>query len=270
MSPCTGATDFFDPINPYVWNIWPPYENDASILTKYAAEKLDGDKIGFFYQNDAYGKDALSSAQYRLEKMGKKLVVAVPVEPTEKDLTSQMAKLKAAGAESIIAFIGPVQAAIALKTCITLNYHPQWLHSYNLSDYMLMNMITGGLWAKEGVITSGFTDPPEADTPLMNKYREAKKRLAPKERWAIFYMAGIVVGEPLVWALKEVGPDLSTEAVKQKLDSIKDFKGIGPKLTWTPDNHRGPDSIVIYQCGPNAETILLQDWTVNDIPRYNK
>lgn len=270
VGPCSGATDFFEPVDPYVWVLWPPYEDDASILTKYAAEKLGVEKIGFFYQNDPYGKDGLSAAQYRLEKMGKKLVAAVPVEPTAKDLSSEMAKFKAAGAEAIIGFLSPIQAAIALKTCITLDYHPQWVHSYNLSDYMLMNMITGGLWAKEGVITSGFTETPNSTSALMTKYREAAKRLAPEERWAIFYMAGIVVGEPLVWALKGVGRDLSTEAVKQKLDSIKDFQGIGPKLNWTPDNHRGPSAVVVWKCGPKGETILVQDWSVNELSRYKK
>ncbi|MCK9274469.1 MAG: ABC transporter substrate-binding protein [Syntrophales bacterium] len=270
VGPCSGAEDFFEPVDPYVWVLWPPYEDDSSILTKYAVEKMNFKKIGFFYQNDSYGKDGLDAAKYRLETMGLKLVEEVPVEPTEKDLSSQMAKFQAAGAEAIIAFISPVQAAIALKTCITLGYHPQWLHSYNLSDYLLMNMITGGLWAKEGVITSGFTETPYSDSPLMVKYREAAKRLAPEERWAIFYMAGIVVGEPLVWAMKEVGQNLSTEAVKQKLDSISNFKGIGPPLNWTAENHRGPSAVVVWKCGPNAETILLQDWAVNEIPRYKK
>jgi hypothetical protein len=83
-------------------------------------------------------------------------------------------------------------------------------------------------------------------------------------------MAGIVVGEPLVWAMKEVGRDLTTEAVKQKLDSIRNFKGIGPPLNWTAENHRGPSAVVVWKCGPNAETILLQDWAVNEIPRYKK
>ena len=270
VSSCGGAKEFYEPVHPsHMWSMWPPYEYDASILTKYAVEKLNGDKIGFFYQNDSFGKTGLDAAQHYLKKMGKELAVALPVEPTEKDLTSQIARFKAAGAEAIVAFISPVQAAIAIKTSATFGYHPQWLCSYTLSDNLLMNKITGGLWAKEGVITTGFMETPDSDLPLMKKYREAAKRLAPKESWTVFYIVGIVIAEPFVWALEEVGKNLSTKAVKQKLDSIK-FKGIGPPLSWTSNDHRGPRALVMWKCGPNGEAIMIQDWVVNGIPYHKK
>lgn len=266
VSSCGGAKEFYEPVHPsYMWSMWPPYEYDAVNLTKFAIEKLNMEKIGFFYQNDSFGKTGFDAARQEMEKKGKKLVEALPVEPTEKDLTSQIVRFKASGAEAVIAFISPVQAAIALKTAATIGYRPQWLCSYTLSDNVLMNKITGGLWAKEGVITSGFMETPESDSPLMKKYREAAKRFAPEESWTVFYVVGVVIAEPLVWALKEVGRDLSTNAVKKKLDSIK-FKGIGPPLSWTSNDHRGPRALAVWKCGPNAESIKVQNWMIEGVP----
>ena len=128
-----------------------------------------------------------------------------------------------------------------------------------------MNKITDGLWAKEGVITSAFTQGPGADTPLLNKYREAAKRLAPTERWGIFYIAGFAVAEPLVEALKMVGRDLSTKAVQDALNSFKGLQGIGPKVTWTATNHNAPKQFQIWQCSPEGKEIILQDWTENEL-----
>ncbi len=268
ISPCSGARSFWDPHNPYLWNIWATYEDDSSILAKFAVEKKKYKKIAMFYQNDDYGLDALDSVKYRLSKYKMELVAALPVEPTERDLSSQVAKLKASGAEAVIGYCSPTQAAIALRTSVSQGFRPQWIHSYNLSDYPLMNKITDGLWSKEGVITSGFFIPPYADHPLIKKYRAAQERMAPTERWGIFYQAGIVVGEPLVYAMKKAGKNLSTEAVKKELDSLKNFQGVGPKITWTANNHKAPKTIQIWQAGPNSELIVLQDWTENEISRH--
>lgn len=268
IAPCSGAKSFYDPFNPYLWVIWPTYENDASIMTKFAVEKKKYKKIAMFYQNDDYGLDSMESVKYRLSKYKMELVAALPVEPTERDLSSQVQKLKASGAEAVIGFCSPTQAAIALKTAVSVGFHPQWIHSYNLADYPLMNKITDGLWAKEGVMTSSFFVPSFADHPLINKYRAAAARLAPTERWGVFYQAGIVVAEPLVYAMKKVGRNLSTEAVKNELNKLTNFQGVGPKITWTATNHRAPKSLFITQCGPKGEMIVLQDWTENEISRH--
>ena len=267
ISPCSGATSFYKPFNPYLWNMWPTYENDASIITKYAIEKKKFKKIAMFYQNDDYGMVALDSVKYRLSKNKMELVAAIPVEPIERDLSSQVQKLKASGAEAVIGFVSPTQAAIALRTGVSLGFKTQWMHSYNLSDYELMNKITDGLWAKEGVITSAFTQEPYADNALTKKYLAALKKFAPTERWGIFYLAGVVVAEPLVYVLKKVGKNLSTEAVKKELDNITDFQGVGPKVTWRANNHMAAKEVQIWQCGPKGEIILLQQWTRNEINR---
>lgn len=267
ISPCSGAPSFYKPFNPYLWVMWPTYENDASIIAKFAIEKKKFKKIAMFYQNDDYGLIALDSVKYRLSKSKMELVAAIPVEPIERDLSSQVQKLKASGAEAVIGFVSPTQAAIALRTGASVGFKTQWMHSYNLSDYELMNKITDGLWAKEGVITSAFTQAPYADNALTKKYTEAVKRLAPTERWGIFYMAGVVVAEPMIYVLKKVGKNLSTAAVKNELDKMTDFQGVGPKVTWRPNNHMAAKEVQIWQCGPKGEIIVLQQWTKNELSR---
>ena len=261
---CSGASVFHG--NPWLWPMWPKYIDEGSILAKYAVETKKYKKIGFLYQNDDWGADALKGINRRLQEHKMTLVAAVPVEPTERDLSSQISRLQASGAEAIIGIVAPTQAAIALRTAVSMDFRPQWLHSYNLTDFILMNSITDGLWGREGVITAAFTDDPWADTPLMRKYREGAKKFAPEERWGIFFMAGIVAAEPLIWALEHVGRDLSTEAVKNALNKLTDFQGIGPTITWREDSHLPPRKLRIWQSGPKGETIVLQDWTVNELP----
>jgi ABC-type branched-subunit amino acid transport system substrate-binding protein len=268
VGPATSVKEYVFPVNPYLFGVYPLYEDEASLLTKYIVEKLKIKKIGFFYQNDSYGKNGLDGFRQRMSHYKLKPVAEIPVEPTEKDLASQMLKFKNAGAESVILWVNPTTAVIALKTCATIGYKPQWVSSNTLSDYALMHKISGGLW--EGVITGAFAEPPDSNLPLMAKYREAAKRMAPDERWGLFYMAGILFAEPFVDALKRVGPKLSTEACLKALNETKDFKGVGPKINWSRTQHQGSDSVMIQKSGPNGTHIMLQTWTANDLATWKK
>lgn len=268
VGPSTAINEYVFPVNPYLFGIYPLYQDEASILTRYAVEKLGAKKIGFLYQNDAYGKDGLAGCKQRLQSYDMTLVEEVPVEPSEKDLSSQLLRLKNSGAEAVFMWVNPTTAVITLKTSATIGFKPQWFSSDTLSDYPLMDTLTGGLW--EGVITGAFGMPPLSDHPLMVKYREAVKRFAPEERWGTFYLAGTLYAEPLVEALKRVGPDLSIEACLNELNNIRNFQGIGPVINWYPDQHQGTDSIQIQQSGPKGSYILLQDWESNELADWKK
>ena len=268
VGPSTAINEYVFPVQPYLFGVYPLYDDEASILTKYAVEKLKAKKIAFFYQNDAYGKSGLEGCEDRMKALKMKLVEKSSVEPGEKDLSSQMLRLKNFGADVVIMWVNPTSAVIALKTSQTIGFKPTWISSNTLSDYPLMNKITGGLW--EGVITGAFALAPDSNTPLLKKYREAAKKYAPEERWGTFYMAGILFAEPLVEALKKTGRNLSTEAVLKQLNSMKNFQGIGPPITWSPDVHQGSDAIMIQKCGPNSTYITLQDWTTNELATWKK
>jgi ABC-type branched-subunit amino acid transport system substrate-binding protein len=247
---------------------YPRFQDEASIVTKYAVEKLGFKKIGFVYQNDVFGKGGLTGCRERLATYKMKPVEEVPVEPTEKDLSSQMLRMKNSGAECVLMWVSPTLAVITLKTCQTIGYKPQWIAFDGLSDYQMMHKITGGLF--EGVITAAFVPPPDSTDPLVTKYREAAKKYAPEERWGTYPLAGILFFEPLVEALKRVGPKLSTEACIRELNKFRNWKGLGAPITWSEKCHQGTDSVQIQKCGPGGSYTLLQDWTANDLATWKK
>ncbi len=268
VGPSTAINEYVFPVDPYLFAVYPLYEDEASILTKYVVQNLKAKRIAFFYQNDAYGKSGLAGCKTRLKVLKKKLVEEITVEPGEKDLSSQMLRLKNSKADVVIMWVNPTSATIALKTCASIGYKPQWVSSDTLSDYGLMNKITGGLW--EGVVTGAFAQPPNANTALMIKYRDAAKKYAPEERWGTFYLAGIVFAEPLIEALKRTGRNLSTEACLKQLNALRNFQGLGPMIDWSPKVHQGSNSIQIQKCGPNSSYVLLEDWTHNELAQWKK
>jgi ABC-type branched-subunit amino acid transport system substrate-binding protein len=257
VGPSTGSSHFTRPTNPYIFGVYPLYKDEAYLLTKYAYENK-GKKIAFFYQNDDYGKEGLEGAEIALKELGGALVAKVSVEVPDTDLSSHALKLKESGADVVIMWLLPKHAAIILGESAKLGYKPQWISSNTLSDAPVMMNITKGLWA--GVITSMFGDLPNEDTPLMKKYREAHQKMAASERWGSFYYAGIIWAEPLVESLKMAGKDVTTEKVLTSLETMNKWRGIGPPLTYTKDEHQGAKSVKISQVLENGDVKPLSDW----------
>jgi ABC-type branched-subunit amino acid transport system substrate-binding protein len=266
VGPATSVKEYVFPVQPYLFSVYPLYEDEASVLTKYIVESLKIKKLGILYQNDSYGKNGYDGCKQRLATYKMALAAEIPVEPTEKDLASQILRLKNSGAEAVLMYVNPTTAVITLKTAANVGYKPQWVSSNTLSDYPLMHKISGGLW--EGVITGNFGETPESTHPLMIKFKEAAKRLYPEERWGTFYSAGILFADPLVEALRRAGRNLSTDSVLKALHTLKDFQTIGPRVTFTDKQHQGSDSIVIQKCGPGGSYVQLQGWTPNELAHW--
>ena len=179
------------------------------------------------------------------------------------DLSSHVLKLQESGADAVIMYLLPKQAAILLGTAEKFSFKPQWISSSTLSDVPLMHNVTKGLW--EGVIFAAFGELPDADHELMQKYRDMHQKYAPDETWGTFFYSGILFAEPLVAGLKAAGRDLTTESFIKAMESLRDFKGIGPHVTFGPGERQGARSVFLARCNSATETEVLTDWVKSDI-----
>ncbi len=258
VSPSTGNKHWSRPFQKYIFAVYPLYVDEAYLLTQFAVEKMGKKKIAVFYQNDDYGKDGLEGVEKYMKEKGMELAARVSVEVPDTDLSSHALKLKESGAEAVIMYLLPKHAAIILGEAAKIGFAPQWISSSTLSDAPLMYEVTKGLW--KGVIVASFGELPDSDHPLMVKYRQAWQKYAPKERWGTFYYAGIIWAEPLVEGLKRAGRNLTTEGLISALETLKEWKGIGPPLTYTSTDHLGAKSIKIAKVKDDGNLELLTDW----------
>jgi hypothetical protein len=95
----------------------------------------------------------------------------------------------------------------------------------------------------------------------MVKYREWHKKLAPQERWGTFYYAGILFAEPLIEGLKRTGRNLTPDTFVKAMETIKDFQGIGPPITYAGQTHKQGGKHVFYgKVRPDGTVERLTDW----------
>jgi branched-chain amino acid transport system substrate-binding protein len=257
VGPATGTIHWTKPLQRYLFGVYPLYKDEAYLLTKYAVEQMGLKKIGFFYQNDDYGKEGLEGAKEYLDQKGMQFVSAVPVEVADTDLKTHALKLKESGAEAVIMWILPKHAAIMLQTAKAAGFQPQWIATSTLSDAPMMFNITKGLW-KDVV----FANLLNWDSPLVAKYMEAQKKYAPKEQnTGIFFLAGFFFAEPMVEGLRRAGKDLNPDSFVKAMESIRNWNDwLGHNCTFTPEDHQGNRSIYIGKCGDGGKTIRMTDW----------
>ncbi|MDQ1335023.1 MAG: branched-chain amino acid transport system substrate-binding protein [Thermodesulfobacteriota bacterium] len=264
VGPATGSSHWAYPPTKYLFADYPLYIDEASILINYAVKTLGKKRIAIFYQNDDYGKEGVAGAEYALEKLGMKLVASVSVEPLDTDLSSHCMKLKEANPDVVLLWLLPKHGAIILGTAAKMGFSPQWMTTSTLSDTPIMFQITKGLF--KGVIFTSFGELPDATTnPLMDKYNAAREKFAPKERWGVFYTAGILFVEPMVEALKRAGRDLTADSFVKAMESIKDFQGIGPKISYGPNQRQGSRASFLGKCGEGGKSEKLSGWMTSDV-----
>jgi len=255
---CSGVTNWIQPFNKYIFPIFPLYIDEAFVLTRYFHEKMNLTKIAMFYQNDDYGKQGLEGVERYVKAKNLQLVTTVSAEVTDRDLSSHALKLQNSGAQAVVMWAMPAHGALLPAECAKIGYKPQFGTSSTLSDGPLMMNITKGLWA--GMIHCNFGEVPDSNNPLMVKYRAWHQKYEPKERWGTFYYAGILFAEPFAEGLRRAGKKLTPETFVKAMETLKDWQGIGPPITFTPQDHQGAKHIFLGQVQPDASIKKLTEW----------
>jgi branched-chain amino acid transport system substrate-binding protein len=175
----SGATTWGRDTAQYPWTIGfqPSYAAEGFVYGRYIAKRGKKAKVGVLYQNDDYGKDLLANLRRGLGKSGAKIVAAEPYEVTASDVGSQIAKLKASGANVLCLFATPPFAIQSFVFANRLKWRPLIVNNAvsGTSNTMALASEGGKNKSVEGTIsTTSLKDPLDArwkKDPGMKLYR---------------------------------------------------------------------------------------------------
>jgi len=269
IGPAAGSLHWISPPQEYLFAVYPLYYSEAKVLAKYAVQTLKKQKVAIAYQNDDYGKNGVSGAEAELAKHGLKLVAQVPVELADTDMKAHVMQLRKVDADVVLLWVGPVHAVRIIGTATAMKFAPQWMSTSTCSDFPLMFQISTGLW--KGVITGNFGELPDAQTPLMLKYKQAFDKYAAKgERWGVFFYAGMGFVEPMVEGLKRTGRNLTRERFVKAMEGIQGFKGVFGRIDYGPFDpsdiycRQGQKEVFLTECLEGGKAKKLTDWMEPD------
>ena len=210
----SGATTWGRDASTYPWTIGfqPSYQAEGLVYGQYVAKTKKGAKIAVLFQNDSYGKDLLVGLKAGLGRSGSKVVAAEPYEVTASDVGSQIAKLKASGANVLAIFATPTFAIQAYVFANRLGWRPLVINNGVSGTANIMTIASEGGKNKtvEGTISNTvLKDPTDArwkNDPGMKLYRSILAKYANGANVNdVYHVYGMAVAFETVGLFKRLG-----------------------------------------------------------------
>ncbi len=141
----TGSSHWGSDYKQYPWTIGyqPDYVSESKIYAKDILKNHPSAKIGILYQNDDYGKDYVNGLKAGLaDKASSMIVDAETYEANAADVSSQVASIKAKGADLFFIVATPKFAAQSIAGASKLSWKPAlYLNSVSNQVITVQNAI---------------------------------------------------------------------------------------------------------------------------------
>lgn len=227
----SGATTFGSDYRSYPWTIGfqPSHRAEGSIYGRYVSRSRPGAKIAVLYRDDTAGTDLLAGLRQGIARSKARVVAAEPVDAIAPDET-QVASLKASGANVLALFVPPDQATQISASANRLGWRP---------------LVVANAAAKvEGAVSIAFlkdpTDVAWRDDAAMKLYRTIMARYAKGANAKdVDHVYGMAVAYETVKVLKAAGETPTRAAVVARTRKLSDasnpflLPGIAVKTTAT-------------------------------------
>jgi branched-chain amino acid transport system substrate-binding protein len=227
----SGATTFGRDAATYPWTIGfqPSYQAEGWVLGQYLAKTKKRAKIAVLFQNDDYGKDLLAGLKRGLQRSGSQVIAAVPYEASSPNVESQVARLKASGANTLAIFAIPKFAIQAFVYANKLGWKPAVINNSvsAATNIMLLASEGGKNRTVEGTVSLNFLkDPADArwkKDPGMRTYRAIMSRFAKGANPGdVYHVYGMAVAYETVSLFKRLGANPTRAGLMARVRSLND------------------------------------------------
>jgi len=213
---------------PYTIGFQPSYQAEGWVYGKYLARTAAGATIAVLFQNDDYGKDLLIGLKRGLQRSKAKVVAAQPYDATAVDVSAQIAKLKASGADTLALFATPTAAIQAYGLAHKLGWKPKHVVENSVaSSATTMTAASDGGRNKlvNGTISIAFlkdpNDPQWSKDVGMQLFHTILGHYAPSANQGDpMLVYGMAAAWTAVEAIRRVGAKLTREALVKELDTF--------------------------------------------------
>ncbi len=244
----TGASEWGTRAKEFPWTVgWQPdYVTEGKAYGQWIAKNAPNAKIGVFFQNDDYGKDYLRGLKTGLGAKASLIVGEQSYEATETSYSSQIARLKATGADTFVLLSTPTPTVRALGTAKALAWKPNTLviNSVAAAD-SVMRAAQGSVGADflNGAISTAYlknpTNPAYAKDPWVRNYYRIMGKYGPGiDARNGFYYYGFAKAHDVIRLLYLAGKNptrASLIAATKKMNWVNPYaiKGIRVKTSRT-------------------------------------
>jgi ABC-type branched-subunit amino acid transport system substrate-binding protein len=235
--------------DPVMAVIGTPYAIDDANALDYIVRQTGHPqaKIGIIYQDDAYGQDGLRGYLAGLKAYHFDNVAEATYSVGDTDLTAQVQKMRAAGAQYVFVVAVPSTAATIVGTGASQGYNPTWIFQGPAwSEYLMSSNgtpagkptpVAKALASNVWVLGSG-AQWGNMRVPGMGKFLSTTKTYAPAQIPDYYYMYGYAEAQMETAVLRKAvqSGDLTRQGIldaKLHLGTVS-LGGLMPPVHYTP------------------------------------
>jgi branched-chain amino acid transport system substrate-binding protein len=247
----SGATKWADPKN-YPWTMpgMLAYETEGVIYAKHVLKAKPDAKIAILSQNDDFGRDYVAGFKRTLGAKASSMIVSeATYETSAPTISSQLASLKASGANVLFGVVLGKFTSQMIKGAAELNWKPD-LFFVPTSASSISFLEPAGLDNAVGLITASAQkdslDSQWANDPEMKEFFAFMKQHMPNaDLNNSNYAAGYHYATLLMSVLKACKDDFSRENIMRQAASMKEVRL--PMLLPGITVSTGPDDYLPFQ-----------------------
>jgi branched-chain amino acid transport system substrate-binding protein len=205
-------------------------------------------KIASLYVNDAFGEDSRRGLAATLKDSGIEVVYEDKFEQTDKDMTPQLTKVKASGAQALVVHAIPPAASIVTKQFRDLGLTIPLIHNHGVGNKPFVDLAAG---AADGVIfpigkmlvAESLPDTDPQKKVLLDFVAWYEKGTGkPRSTFAGHAWDAIQMALAAFAKVPPAAPLPDARArTRDELEKVKGFAGTGGVFTMTPEDHVGLD-----------------------------
>jgi len=243
----------------YPWTIGynPSYPGESRVYGQFIRNKVPQAKIGVLVQDDAYGQNYYDGLVQGLGDAKSKIVDVEKYDATQTDVSSQVVKLKASGANVFVIFALPTQTITALVVTTKIGWKPTTFINNVSSSPLFMFLAQKSGAVIDGDISATYlydytNNPGSATTKLfksiVDKYDPGANLLDANIEY------GFASAWTMVQALKQAGKNPTRKSLMDALTNLNvtnPFLFTGTKMVTTPTERFVIDqqSLIQYKNG---------------------
>ncbi|MEO5632573.1 ABC transporter substrate-binding protein [Gaiella sp.] len=243
---------------PGTMGLLPSYRGEGAVYGRTIAKTRPKAKIAVLFENNDLGKDMTRGLSRAIAGKGPRVVASEPYEYTDPDVSSQIATLKASGADTLVLFATPKFMIQAVVAAHKLAWKPSTvvIASVSIEPGIMSIARVNAPEITKGALSIAFlknpNDPVWAKDAARALYLQILKKHAPGAKPSdVYNWYGMTAAWTMVETLKRAGRNLTRAGLvkaAQKLDLRKNpFLLPGVTIRTTPTNYFPIANIYLYR-----------------------
>jgi branched-chain amino acid transport system substrate-binding protein len=240
---CAAAEVIVNPVAKYVFKT-PQKDSDAILMIFGQMKKMKVSKIGVLSSNTGFGQAGKAQIEKLAPANGITIVANEVYDKAASDLTAEVTKVKASGAEAILNWsIEPAQS-IVIKNARQIGFKAPIFQSHGFGNIKYADAAgpaaEGVMFPAGRLLVADQLPKKHPQRDLLLKYKKEYESRCVGEECSTFgghaYDAFLILGKGI-----EKAKSLDKEAVRASIEQLKGVVATGGVFNFSPADHNGLD-----------------------------